>query len=115
MCSYYSFVFVTCTVGNGGYEFLNILKLTSNCADFECLQKVLCSVSVAIQRGMGDFLRNIFWVCLNPLYFVSQRDIRATNNKPFSKSLMSTEILNLFPSEQNSDRENYSVAATVEM
>jgi len=113
MCSYYSFVFVACTVGNGGYELLNILKLPSNCADFECAQEVLCSVSVAIQKRMGDFMRNIFWVCLNPFYFVSQLDIHASNNKTFSKSLMSTEIPNLFPSEQNSDRENYSVAATV--
>jgi len=50
-CSYYRVLFV-CAVGNGSYEFLNILKLLSNCADFECLQEVLCSVSVAIQKGM---------------------------------------------------------------
>ena len=47
------------------------------------------------------------------LYFASQRDIHATDNKPFAKFLASTEIPNLFPYEQNSDRENYSVVATV--
>jgi hypothetical protein len=61
-CVYvFVFVFVACAVGSGSYEFLNILKLLSNCADFECLQEVLCLVSVVIQKGMGNFLRKICW------------------------------------------------------
>jgi len=119
MCSYYRFVFVASAVGNGSYELLNILKLLSNCADFECLKEILCSVSVAIQKLMGlcflgKFVRT-YGVSLIRLYFASQRDIHATDNEPFAKFLASTEIPNLFSSEQNSDCENYSIAATVYM
>jgi len=71
----------------------------------------------------GDSERNeiFFWgnvfatyvFSLIRLYFAPQRDVHATDNKLFSKFLVSTEFPNLFPSEQISDHENFSVAATV--
>jgi hypothetical protein len=60
MCSYYRFVFEACAFDKGSYEFLNILKLLSKCANFECLQEILCSIFVTIQKGMGYFLGKSF-------------------------------------------------------